>query len=442
MPRDGLTFGGYLQPPAVPPDPIDEDWRGEPGPPGPAGPPGPPGGTAGGDLTGPLNFIATGSTAMRSAQDRAKEPYSVRDFGAVMNGTTSDAPAFNAAITATPSRGTIVVPSGGFNYPGGTAAWAAKPLLWQLAGNNFGTGPTPVNKIGNGLVETFLDSTTKFFARNSTVSAFGATTPTANLGPVVRIDSTIDHDGGPSGGIPGLLVSVANTAASNANVAPYGVVGQVIYNASPGVSGGCGVAGYGIRMPGAGSACPFGANFYAEDHSLLSSGAGGSLVGCEIDIRAQRLDDGVLADGYTPNPAATLPGSNRIILDLKYNRWNVSDNNPYDVATMLHMGVGTSDEIPYGSARNGIHITHKITWAALNLLNATFVGNANAIAMPSNAMVAWTPDDPAAGVPTHFSCLQYRSGKLYYVVDGVDKLSIDASGNVRAAGTITGSVTP
>jgi hypothetical protein len=49
-------------------------------------------------------------------------------------------------------------------------------------------------------------------------------------------------------------------------------------------------------------------------------------------------------------------------------------------------------------------------------------------------------------VPTAASwrALQYRAatGKLYYVVGGVDKFSIDASGNVRAAGTITGSVTP
>lgn len=37
---DGLGFGGYPQPPDVPPDPDSDDWRGPPGPPGPAGPPG------------------------------------------------------------------------------------------------------------------------------------------------------------------------------------------------------------------------------------------------------------------------------------------------------------------------------------------------------------------------------------------------------------------
>ena len=45
-PDDGLDFGGYPQPPTVPPDPTGDNWRGppgQPGPPGPAGQPGAPG---------------------------------------------------------------------------------------------------------------------------------------------------------------------------------------------------------------------------------------------------------------------------------------------------------------------------------------------------------------------------------------------------------------
>jgi hypothetical protein len=40
--------------------------------------------------------------------------------------------------------------------------------------------------------------------------------------------------------------------------------------------------------------------------------------------------------------------------------------------------------------------------------------------------------------------LQYRTAtqRLYYVVAGVDQWSVDASGNVRARGTVTGSTTP
>ena len=34
------------------------------------------------------------------------------------------------------------------------------------------------------------------------------------------------------------------------------------------------------------------------------------------------------------------------------------------------------------------------------------------------------------------------SSKLFYAVGGVAKWSVDASGNMRCAGTVTGSVTP
>ncbi len=47
MPFDNPPFSGYIQPPAVPPDPTGDDWRGAPGPPGPAGVQGPPGATVG-----------------------------------------------------------------------------------------------------------------------------------------------------------------------------------------------------------------------------------------------------------------------------------------------------------------------------------------------------------------------------------------------------------
>ena len=52
---DGLDFGGYPQPPDIPPDPIGDAWRGPPGLPGPEGPEGPTGpqGEQGADSTVP-----------------------------------------------------------------------------------------------------------------------------------------------------------------------------------------------------------------------------------------------------------------------------------------------------------------------------------------------------------------------------------------------------
>jgi Collagen triple helix repeat (20 copies)/Chaperone of endosialidase len=77
--HDELHFGGYAQPPSVPPDPSGEQWRGPPGPAGPPGaagaagpagedgdpgPPGPPGATG---PTGPAG--ADGASAVLTVSD-------------------------------------------------------------------------------------------------------------------------------------------------------------------------------------------------------------------------------------------------------------------------------------------------------------------------------------------------------------------------------------
>jgi len=77
-PDDGLDFGGYPQPPDVPPDPTGENWRGPPGVQGPPGPPGaqgpsgagsavpgPPGPTGATGAQGPAG--ATGATGAAGA---------------------------------------------------------------------------------------------------------------------------------------------------------------------------------------------------------------------------------------------------------------------------------------------------------------------------------------------------------------------------------------
>ena len=172
-PDDGLDFGGFPQPPTVPPDPTGEEWRGPPGPPGPQGQPGQPGppGAAGnytglvsdtapagaldntfwwdssqtglyiryndgnstqwvraenqvglggpflpltgGTVTGPLNYTATGGTTVRSAQDRAADVVNVLDYGADPTGVADSAPAFRACMG---SNRTIVVPKGTYLF--------------------------------------------------------------------------------------------------------------------------------------------------------------------------------------------------------------------------------------------------------------------------------------------------------------------------------------
>ena len=116
---------------------------------------------AGGTMTGPLNYTATGSTTSRSAQDRAGQFLNVKDFGALIDGTTADGAAFNAALNAATDDTTIYVPhgSGAVNY-----TWANIPgpgpsgqVHWLIDGVTSGGSPiVQINRPNKGdLVETF-----------------------------------------------------------------------------------------------------------------------------------------------------------------------------------------------------------------------------------------------------------------------------------------------
>lgn len=69
-----------------------------------------------GIASGGVSFLQAGTGAVtRSMQDKGRDAISVKDFGAVGDGTTDDSVAINAAIAAAaalPNRGTVVFPAG------------------------------------------------------------------------------------------------------------------------------------------------------------------------------------------------------------------------------------------------------------------------------------------------------------------------------------------
>jgi hypothetical protein len=69
---------------------------------------------AGGSMTGPLYYTATGGTVARSAQDRAAEHYSALDFGVVCDGVTDDGTALNAALASLPTGTVLYIPGSVF----------------------------------------------------------------------------------------------------------------------------------------------------------------------------------------------------------------------------------------------------------------------------------------------------------------------------------------
>jgi hypothetical protein len=100
---------------------------------------------AGGSMTGPLNYTATGATTSRAAQDRAAEVVNVKDYGAKCDGTTDDTTAVNAAISYVSSAGggTVTFPLGTclmlgamvIPYTGTTSPTQAPIRLTGVGGN-------------------------------------------------------------------------------------------------------------------------------------------------------------------------------------------------------------------------------------------------------------------------------------------------------------------
>jgi Pectate lyase superfamily protein len=394
----------------------------------------------GGTLIGPLDYTATGATTSRSAQDRAAQPYSVRDFGAVMDGTTSDQTPLTNAFTATPALGVIRIPSGNINP--GSFAPTSKPMLWQCAGTYTGSGTLTLGTIGNGVVETMYGTWTKYFNR-------GSSTGITSLGGVLRVDMTLNHAGGTTGGAMALDVNTYTTAGSTLNEAPFAISGRLTMSSTQAVgSVGVGVFGSAIKALNAGTASPFGANFIADDQTKLSSGNGGSAVGTEIDLKANKLDDGVLADGFNINNSAAHPGSQRAVLTVQYGRSDRTDNTPMEVATILQMGLfSTAIDGPYCSAKNAIKVQGSVSFAGLNFLHSTFNAGAQAIALQNEQTIGWTADPPT-GTPTNWRSLQYTTSgtaRLRYMVGANEMWSVSDAGVTTFNGPLnyiaTGSIT-
>jgi hypothetical protein len=76
--------------------------------------------TAGGTMTGPLLYTATGGIALRPAQDRAADVANVLDYGATGDGMTDDGAAIRAAVAALGGLpGSVTFPPGTYRMTGG-----------------------------------------------------------------------------------------------------------------------------------------------------------------------------------------------------------------------------------------------------------------------------------------------------------------------------------
>jgi hypothetical protein len=100
-----------------------------------------------------LPVVSTGSTTARTLANRFADAINLKDYGAVMDGTTDDTAAWQAAYNATPSGGTLMVPAGKYLTSGFTPT-VGKSINYQMLGTlDYGTnapGTSPVVSLGDG----------------------------------------------------------------------------------------------------------------------------------------------------------------------------------------------------------------------------------------------------------------------------------------------------
>ena len=366
----------------------------------------------GGTVSGPLNYTATGGTTMRSAQDRSADWINVSDYGAVYDGTTGNLAAFNAARGAAVTNEIILVPGNKLFLSTPPTAGPTGSVLWQFNGTTLGTGSTPITGMGTDVVETFIGS--KYFNRAHTLSP---------IPPVVRIDLTQDHTGGTSAQTTTALQINANSSGTSGE----GLLGITSTLNCSKTAGGAQVAliGYANRMPGSANVAMFGANCYAQDQTGLPSGGTGSLVGTELAAIANDIDNGGSGALYAPDGEGI-----RAVLTCYAAKFNPAGADAvvgYGVSVAPHAGA---------SFRRMFAALGPFNKAAFTTEFAIQNAGANAIWLGDNHTIALNK----AGTVQ----VQYRTAtsRWYFSVGGVDQWSVDASGNVRARGTITPSTTP
>ena len=180
----------------------------------------------------------------------------------------------------------------------------------------------------------------------------------------------------------------------------------------------------------------------ARDTTGLVSSAGKQVVGFELDVECNRADNGV--NGTAIGGVGIRKGLNIVAM-----RYNGADTTQTEVSHGILLSASSPSDLTVVDAYTNFQsvLGFAINTQVRNVIDTrgaiTPTGSGNpvsAVTMTAGHVIDFNGGASLTSAPGNY--LQYRGGKLYYIVGGVDKLSIDASGNVRAAGTITGSVSP
>jgi hypothetical protein len=235
----------------------------------------------GGSLAGPLYWIATGSTASRSAQDRSAERRNIKDWGALLNGSDDTTNAL-AAYNATPANGTLFVPAGNWNASnaafvrgGGTGN-----ILFSadaITGTQF---PSGLQYLGDGdTVETMFGGRKGFYKQLMT-SSNGFCTLEVGM-----------HNNNPAS--VGVISSLLVNGRSFANAGGFTWVNNTLlesYDSNPNQD-----VAVASRVHKFGTAPTWAWFSSSQDMTGLRANLTGALIGMEMDMQANG-----------PEPATTI----------------------------------------------------------------------------------------------------------------------------------------
>jgi len=457
MPFDP-PFSGYIQPPGVPPDPTGDCWR---GPPGPVGPPGPPGNMD----AAPMDGFAYG--LVNAFWNRVLP---------LTGGTLS------GALNMTAEQ-VIDFTGGTGRYLHYTTAPGGPPRLRYMVGTTEvmsvrDTGNIHANQIaitGDGLVPpVFIGQYTD--------------------GAVPISSIVINHDYNTTAGTVGNVASSVNVTSDVFGAPKYFVWS---YNSqlnlrTDGLSGGqhLGFASTVNRFSGATPAWLY----YGQhnDYTGLAPQSASQQVAFELDIKGNGPEAGSGNSVYNPAVgsrafftlvnAAIQPAV--WLANHAYTQGDVRTASPSNGFTYIAQNTGTSGATqPTWPTSAGSVVDGGVTWAYGATINtqisraisigttglgssfgaavftpATYYDailefsyatldtatnpNAAAIRLAPNMPIDFSGGKTLATQNLHTLYFDAASSKLFYAVGGVAKWSVDASGNMRCAGTVTGSVTP
>jgi hypothetical protein len=238
---------------------------------------------------------------------------------------------------------------------------------------------------------------------------------------------------------------LVNTIGAHDQTQNYALQIQSIGN---GTDGGLCYAGFLIAQKQAGSSdVTVGLNASARDFNVgPSSTSGGGVIGLELSTGGSRADDAANARAFGGVGV-------RVGIHLTGIRANASDTTPTEIAHGIWVGAsiagstGTiSDPYTYFDSLIGFVLGTQVRTALDTRGMIAPTGSADpvsAVTMSAGHIIDFNGSASLVSNPGG-AYLQYRTAtqRLYYVVAGVDQWSVDASGNVRARGTVTGSTTP